>query len=141
VAAAGNGLNGLNGLNGPRGGLATLTLAENARRRRLLLEQGGADRLEVGVDQLLVAQAHLVAARMMGEFGADLLLHSFLVDAIVDGDRLRGLIVASKSGRRRSRWAPARRSTRCRWQSCSTFHSPAPAAGGPAGRLPVTEKR
>jgi glycine/D-amino acid oxidase-like deaminating enzyme len=40
----------------------------------------------------------VVAARMMGELGVDLLLHSFLVDAVVEDDRVRGLIVANKSG-------------------------------------------
>ena len=40
----------------------------------------------------------VVAARMMREFGVDLLLHSFFVDAIVEDDTLKGVIVANKSG-------------------------------------------
>jgi hypothetical protein len=40
----------------------------------------------------------VVAARMMREFGVDLLLHSFFVDAIVEANTLNGVIVANKSG-------------------------------------------
>jgi FAD-dependent oxidoreductase family protein len=42
----------------------------------------------------------LESARMLQEVGARLLLHSWVVDAIVDGRELRGAIFESKQGRR-----------------------------------------
>ena len=64
-----------------------------------LAQMGAAHRTPLGVDNFEAEQVKYVMMLMAEEAGAKSLLFTFVEDAIVEGNKVRGVIVANKSGR------------------------------------------
>lgn len=93
----------LNGVANPRGELVVKGIVDELVRR-LEKRGGGMGYLEYPYWGIDVPYDHeilkTVALEMLQEEGVELLFHTFASDALVQGERVKGIVIQNKSGRR-----------------------------------------